>query len=90
MLDQLYSLYVDVNASVDSWRSLVWSDVTEQIGPINEIVIGYDHRCKKLPKRLRDWKAYDEARVRINDLMLILMLLTELRKPSIKGRKFAI
>lgn len=85
-LDTLYSLYVDVNQSVIAWKCLTWAQVGEQLPVISEMVNGYDSRCKKLIKRLRDWKAYDDVKNSINDLMLILPLISELSKPSIKPR----
>ena len=43
-------------------------------------------RIKKLPKKLREWSAYDEINVKVSDLQVLLPLLTGLSKPSIKPR----
>ena len=41
---------------------------------------------KKLPKKLREWSAYDDVNSKIVDLQILLPLLEGLSKPSIKPR----
>ena len=86
LLDLLYGLYTDVTSSVSSWRKILWEDITENIQVISEMSMGFDSRCKKLPKRLREWPAYTESRETITNLTTISPLLVEMSKPSIKDR----
>ena len=51
-----------------------------------ECVNSFDARCKKLPRKLREWAAYEELRSKISDFQLLLPLLDQLCKPSIKPR----
>jgi dynein heavy chain len=85
-IDQLYSIYSDIITSMKSWSSLLWENVPDQITAMTEIVNSYEARTKKLPKKLREWSAYDEINNRIADLQTVLPLLVGLSKPSIKPR----
>lgn len=86
LIDQLYSIYVDVQQSTKQWSVLPWKEVAEQVNSLSEIMNGYESRTKKLPKKLREWAAYDELIVAISDLQILFPLLTGLSKPSIKPR----
>eukprot|EP01041_Mallomonas_annulata_P002980 gene2980-5847_t len=86
LLDQLYSLFVDVGLSVNAYNNVLWVNVADQLEAMGETVSVYDSRCKKLPKRLRDWPAYDEVRTRISNFTILMPLLSEMSKPSIKTR----
>ena len=86
LIDQLYSLWADVDASFTTWSSIFWFDMAEQVSGMSDTVNSYDARCKKLPKKLREWPAYNDINTKINDLQTLLPLLTELSKPSIKVR----
>ncbi len=46
----------------------------------------YNARCKKLPKKLREWEAYNDLKKQIEDTQNVLPLLQELSKASIKDR----
>lgn len=86
LLDQLYSLYVDVIQSINQWKGISWSNVAEIVPTIMESAAGFDAKCKKLPKRLREWNAYADVRNKITDLQTLAPLLMEMSKPSIKPR----
>eukprot|EP01038_Epipyxis_sp_PR26KG_P006437 gene6437-8857_t len=86
LIDQLYNIYVDVQASMKLWAGLLWVNVADQVDSISEVVNGYDARIKKLPKKLREWTAYDEITANVSDLQILLPLVTGLSKPSIKPR----
>jgi dynein heavy chain len=86
LLDQLYSIYTDVHQSVKQWSNVLWGNVADQIASITEVVNGYEARCKKLPKKLREWQAYDDVCTKIADLQALQPLLVGLCKPSIKPR----
>jgi len=86
LLDQLYGLYVDVLQKVSEWQTVIWLGVAESLGGMIECVNSFDARCKKLPKKLREWAAYDELRGKISDFQVLLPLLEQLCKQSIKPR----
>jgi len=86
LIDQLYSLYVDLNASLSVWQEVPWVEVETLAPTMLETVNSYDARCKKLPKKLREWEAYDDIVNKVRDLLLLVPLLTEMTKPSIKVR----
>ena len=86
LVDQLYSLWIDVQASVKAWSGLMWNDVPDQVAVMSDVANSYDARCKKLPKKLREWPAFNEASQKISDLQILCPLLTEMSKPSIKPR----
>ena len=86
MLDQLYTLYADVAGAMDDYRSVVWTDVVDNIESMTERVEGFSMRCKKMPKSLRDWKAYQDLKDQITAFEEVLPLLQELSKDSVQKR----
>ena len=86
LVDQLYSLYVDVTNSIKVWSAFLWTDISEKIAGMGDVVNSYDSRLKKLPKKLREWLAFDEVTTKIGDLTVLVPLLSEMSKPSIKPR----
>jgi dynein heavy chain len=86
LIDQLYSLWSDVTNSTKQWSAYLWSEIAEKVVAMSDIASGCDARCKKLPKKLREWPAYDEVVLKISDLQILLPLLVEMSKPSIKPR----
>jgi dynein heavy chain, axonemal len=86
LIDQLFSLWVDVNASVKTWSILMWTDVSDNVSSMTDTINNYEGRCKKLPKRLREYQAFDEVRKQIDDYILLFPMLSEMSKPSIKKR----
>eukprot|EP00596_Hydrurales_sp_CCMP1899_P003886 CAMPEP_0119049504 /NCGR_PEP_ID=MMETSP1177-20130426/64964_1 /TAXON_ID=2985 /ORGANISM="Ochromonas sp, Strain CCMP1899" /LENGTH=452 /DNA_ID=CAMNT_0007026809 /DNA_START=96 /DNA_END=1450 /DNA_ORIENTATION=- len=86
LIDQLYSLWADVDGSFTTWAAILWSEMGDQVTTISDSVNGYDARCKKLPKKLREWPAYGEINSKVIDLQTLIPLLSELSKASIKVR----
>ena len=50
------------------------------------MTVSFPHRCKKMPKRLREWRAYEDLRAKLTDFQDLLPLISELAKPSVKPR----
>lgn len=46
----------------------------------------YSDQCIKLPKDLKEWKAYKDLKVRIDNLKEVLPIIIDLKKPSILTR----
>ena len=53
---------------------------------MTETVGGYDARVKKLPKKLREWPAFEDINTKVQDLQILIPLVSQLSKPSIKTR----
>ena len=51
---------------------------------MNEAIGTFGRSCRSLPKSLKEWDAYKELYQEISDFTLVLPLLKELSKPSIK------
>jgi dynein heavy chain len=86
LLDQLYGLYLDVLQSVEVNQSTLWIDVPGRLQEMTDEANGFDLRCKKMPKRLREWRAYEDLRAKLTDFQDLLPLISELAKPSVKPR----
>lgn len=39
LADQLFTLYVDVLGTLNDWKSVLWADVTKQIGAIEDYLM---------------------------------------------------
>ena len=86
LLSKLYSLYRDVMGRMEEWRIILWTDCAANIGAMSTETEGFGSRCRKMPKKLRDWEAYNALKKRIEDFQLVLPLLQELSKVSIMPR----
>eukprot|EP00937_MAST-01D_sp_MAST-1D-sp2_P000239 g239.t1 len=86
LADQLYGLYTDVLAAMVEYRALLWTDVGTRIDEMLETVASFDSRCKRMPKRLKEWEAYQELLVQIGDFQEMVPIIQELSKPSIMPR----
>jgi hypothetical protein len=62
----------------------IYTCIHSKVSTISDSVNGYDARCKKLPKKLREWPAYGEINSKVIDLQTLIPLLSELSKASIK------
>ena len=86
LLSKLYSLYRDVMGRMEEWRIILWTDCAANIGAMSTETEGFGSRCRKMPKKLRDWEAYNALKKKIEDFQLVLPLLQELSKVSIMPR----
>lgn len=53
---------------------------------MNEKIEAFSNRCKKLPARLREYNAYKTLKVQIEDFQIVLPILQEFTKESIRDR----
>lgn len=89
LLEQLYSLYLDVMNKMDEWRVILWTEVVANVEKMSAEMESFSGRCRKLPKKLREWQAYEALNRRITDFQTVLPLLQELSKQSIKPRHWS-
>ncbi|CAN0142261.1 unnamed protein product, partial [Pylaiella littoralis] len=86
LLDQLYGLYMDVLQTLERYREVLWTSAGEELAAMSEMVASFDSRCRKMPKKLREWEAFQVLLRKITDFQEILPIIENLRKPSIKPR----
>ena len=86
LLDKLYDLYVDVIETRNQWREIRWADFAQQVDHVSEKVDKFAMRCRKMPSKLRDWAAYNDLQEEIKGFQVVLPLLTELTKDSVRVR----
>uniref|UniRef100_A0A4W3HHM2 Dynein, axonemal, heavy chain 5 n=1 Tax=Callorhinchus milii TaxID=7868 RepID=A0A4W3HHM2_CALMI len=65
LLQKLYGLYNNVIDTVSSYYDILWSEVN--IDRINNELQEFQHRCRKLPRALKEWQAYLELKQTIDD-----------------------
>ena len=65
LLQKLYSLYNQVLESINGYYDITWADLN--IEKVNTELTEFLNRCRKLPKGLKEWKAYEELSKMVND-----------------------
>ncbi|GAA49452.1 dynein heavy chain 5 axonemal [Clonorchis sinensis] len=73
LLQKLYQLYNTVLDTVSGYYDLPWADVN--IESINQQLLEFQNKCRKLPKALKEWKAFEELSKTIDDFNLTCPLL---------------
>jgi dynein heavy chain len=86
LADKLFGLYVDVLETESDWREILWSDVAVNIQDMADKVEGYAQRMKKLPRKLKDFSAYTKLKDLIENFQIVIPLLQEFTKESIRDR----
>ncbi|XP_041488031.1 dynein heavy chain 5, axonemal [Microtus oregoni] len=65
LLQKIYSLYNSVIDTVNSYQDSLWSEVN--IEKINNELLEFQSRCRKLPRALKDWQAFLDLKKTIDD-----------------------
>ncbi|XP_070190341.1 dynein axonemal heavy chain 5-like isoform X2 [Littorina saxatilis] len=65
LLQKLYQLYNAVLENVNGYYDIPWAEI--DIDKINTELIDFQNRCRKLPKALKEWQAFQELSKTIND-----------------------
>uniref|UniRef100_A0A4W3JT26 Dynein heavy chain 5, axonemal-like n=1 Tax=Callorhinchus milii TaxID=7868 RepID=A0A4W3JT26_CALMI len=65
LLQKLYGLYNNVIDTVNSYHDVLWSEV--DIEKINDELLDFQNRCRKLPRGLKEWPAYLDLKKTIDD-----------------------
>jgi dynein heavy chain len=84
LLTKLYGLYNDVTKTVNGYYDILWKDV--DIGKINAELLDFGNRCRKLPKALKEWQAFEDLRRTIDDFAESCPLLESMSNPSMLPR----
>jgi len=86
-LKQLYDLYSKVIEQINEWRETTWSELsTTLLDEMEESIGKFGEQCVRLPKDLKEWNAYKELKLQIDNFKDILPILLALKKPSIQPR----
>ncbi|XP_058868792.1 dynein axonemal heavy chain 5 isoform X2 [Acipenser ruthenus] len=65
LLQKLYGLYNNVIDTVNGYYDILWSDVN--IEKINNELLDFQTRCRKLPRALKEWQAFLDLKKTIDD-----------------------
>ncbi|CAG7835361.1 unnamed protein product [Allacma fusca] len=84
LLQKLYRLYNDVIDRVSSYYDILWKEVN--IEEINNELLEFQNRCRKLPKGLKEWPAFFALKKTIDDFNDIIPLLELMSNKSMKPR----
>jgi len=84
LLQKLYGLYNDVNRTVSGYFNIRWVEL--DIFKINAELTEFQNRCRRLPKALKDWPAFQELKKRIDDFNETCPLLELMTNKSMQDR----
>ncbi|KAH9492183.1 Dynein heavy chain 5, axonemal [Bulinus truncatus] len=84
LLQKLYGLYTSVVTSIERYNELSWQDVNCE--KINAELTELQNRCRRLPKALKDWPAYNDLKQKIDDFNETVPLLEHMANKSMETR----
>ncbi|XP_066590394.1 dynein axonemal heavy chain 5 [Prorops nasuta] len=84
LLQKLYKLYNDVIDRVSSYYDIPWGEVN--IEEINNELMEFQNRCRKLPKGLKEWPAFFALKKTIDDFNDMCPLLELMANKAMKAR----
>ncbi|CAF4327193.1 unnamed protein product, partial [Rotaria magnacalcarata] len=84
LLQKLYSLYNIVIDTINGYYDIAWVDV--DIEKINNDLLDFQNRCRKLPKGLKEYDAFEELKKTIDDFNETCPLLEMMANKSMKPR----
>ncbi|CAL4075211.1 unnamed protein product, partial [Meganyctiphanes norvegica] len=87
LLQKLYKLYNDVTDRVASYYDIPWGEVN--IEEINNELMEFQNRCRKLPKGLKEWPAFNTLKKTIDDFNDMCPLLELMSNKAMKPRHWA-
>ncbi|XP_027145030.1 dynein heavy chain 8, axonemal isoform X2 [Larimichthys crocea] len=84
LLQKLYGLYDAVMSKIQGYYGILWTDV--DIEKINSELLEFQNRCRKLPKGLKDWQAFQDLKKTIDDFSESCPLLEMMANKSMMMR----
>ncbi|CAF4689351.1 unnamed protein product, partial [Rotaria sp. Silwood2] len=84
LLQKLYGLYNIVIDTINGYYDIAWVDV--DIEKINNDLLDFQNRCRKLPKGLKEYDAFEELKKTIDDFNETCPLLEMMANKSMKPR----
>uniref|UniRef100_A0A8B9SWZ3 Dynein heavy chain 5, axonemal n=1 Tax=Anas platyrhynchos TaxID=8839 RepID=A0A8B9SWZ3_ANAPL len=65
LLQKLYSLYNSVTDNINGYNEILWNDLN--IEKINNELLDFQNKIRKLPKALKEWQAFQDLKKKIDD-----------------------
>ncbi|KAM9807310.1 dynein axonemal heavy chain 5 isoform 2-T2 [Syngnathus typhle] len=65
LLQKLYGLYNNVIETVNGYNDILWADL--HIEKINNDLLDFQTRCRKLPRALKEWQAFLDLKTIIDE-----------------------
>uniref|UniRef100_A0A3Q1JPI4 AAA+ ATPase domain-containing protein n=1 Tax=Anabas testudineus TaxID=64144 RepID=A0A3Q1JPI4_ANATE len=65
LLQKLYGLYTNVIETVNGYYDILWADIN--IEKINNELLDFQTRCRKLPRALKEWQAFLDLKKTIDE-----------------------
>ncbi|KAM3614047.1 uncharacterized protein V6R79_009044 [Siganus canaliculatus] len=65
LLQKLYGLYNNVIETVNGYYDILWTDI--QIQNINNELLDFQTRCRKLPRALKEWQAFLDLKKTVDE-----------------------
>uniref|UniRef100_A0A8C6L065 Dynein axonemal heavy chain 5 n=2 Tax=Nothobranchius TaxID=28779 RepID=A0A8C6L065_NOTFU len=65
LLQKLYGLYNNVIETVNGYHDILWADIN--IEKINNELLDFQARCRKLPRALKEWQAFLDLKKTIDE-----------------------
>lgn len=87
LLKKLYDLYNTVNRSIETWLNTPYSRI--RVDEINESLVDYTNKCRKLPKTLKDWPTYIDLKNKIDEWTEKMVIVEMMVKNSLKERHWS-
>ncbi|XP_018316536.1 dynein heavy chain 8, axonemal [Mycetomoellerius zeteki] len=84
LLQKLYTLYLQVMRTIDSYYDIPWSEI--DIESIITELADFQNKCRKLPKTMREWPAYVDLKKKIDDFNEMCPLLEMMANKAMKDR----
>ncbi|KAM6207378.1 dynein axonemal heavy chain 8 [Sarcoramphus papa] len=84
LLQKLYGLYDTVINNINGYYEILWADV--DIEKINAELLGFQNRCRRLPKGLQHWQAFLDLKKKIDDFSESCPLLEMMTDKAMKQR----
>ncbi|XP_018342058.1 PREDICTED: dynein heavy chain 8, axonemal [Trachymyrmex septentrionalis] len=84
LLQKLYTLYLQVMRTIDSYYDILWSEI--DIESIITELADFQNKCRRLPKAMREWPAYVDLKKKIDDFNEMCPLLEMMANKALKDR----
>ena len=83
-MQKLYGLYNQVIDTISGYYDIAWVEVN--IEKINNDLVDFQNRCRKLPKGLKEYQAFNDLKKTIDDFNETCPLLEMMANKSMKER----
>ena len=84
LLQKLYQLYNHVLQSLNGYQEIPWLELN--LDRINNDLFDYNAKCRKLPKALKEWRAYDDLLKMISEFSDTMPLVEMMGNKSMQPR----